>query len=257
VSLLRPAAPPASPRRRLDEGEIVATIARLRDRIAERFPDSGLAGVAEELLTVAGEVRDCAAYLRRPHWPLRAAVGLTIAAMLGIVVVVVATVQLPTRVDRLVEFVQAVEAGINDVVFLGVAVFFLVTIEGRLKRRRALASLHGLRSLVHIVDMHQLTKDPERLLSGQPDTASSPARQMPPAALGRYLDYCSELCSLSSKVAALLAQYQSDPVVLAAVDEIEMLAAGFSSKIWQKITLLERLPAERLAPAPQGSAVPN
>jgi hypothetical protein len=93
---------------------------------------------------------------------------------------------------------------------------------------------------VHIVDMHQLTKDPERLLSGQPDTPSSPPRTMTAAELGRYLDYCSELLSLASKVAALFVQHFNDPVVLATVNEVESLAAGTSSKVWQKITLLQR-----------------
>ena len=64
------------------------------------------------------------------------------------------------------------------VVFLGIAIFFLLTIETRLKRRRALAALHQLRSIAHVVDMHQLTKDPEQLLSNPPATASSPARAM-------------------------------------------------------------------------------
>ena len=125
----------------------------------------------------------------------------------------------PTRVSGLAEFVQAIDAAINDVVFLGIAVFFLVTVEVRLKRRRALATLHELRSVVHIVDMHQLTKDPERLLSGRGDTASSPTRTISAPKLGRYLDYCSELLSLASKVSALFAQHFTDPVVLAAVNE--------------------------------------
>jgi hypothetical protein len=134
-----------------------------------------------------------------------------------------------------------VESGINDLIFLAIAVFFLITLESRLKRRKALSALHQLRSLVHIVDMHQLTKDPELLLPRSGETASSPARAMSPAELGRYLDYCSEMLSLSSKVAALFVQHFNDPVVLAAVNEIESLATGFSGKIWQKITLLDRV----------------
>ena len=59
-----------------------------------------------------------------------------------------------------------------------------------------------------------------------------------PGELGRYLDYCSELLSLASKVAALYMERLNDPVVLAAVNEIETLAGGLSNKIWQKITLL-------------------
>ena len=135
---------------------------------------------------------------------------------------------------------QTLDASINDVVFLGIAIFFLVTVEARLKRRKALGSLQQLRSVVHIVDMHQLTKDPERLMSPQPDTSSSPARSMTPPELGRYLDYCSELLSLTSKIAASFVQSFNDPVVLSTVNEIETLATGLSGKIWQKITLLER-----------------
>ena len=58
--------------------------------------------------------------------------------------------------------------------------------------------------------------------------------------LGRYLDYCSELLSVTSKLAALLVQYFNDEVVLGAVNEIETLTTGLSGKIWQKIRLLER-----------------
>jgi hypothetical protein len=228
--------------RRLDEARIVDTLTRLRDRIDERFPGSGLGRVSRELLAVAREATACVEYLRRPHWPVRISIGIAIAVMLVVLATVVMSVRLPTRVEGLTDFVQGIEAGINDLIFLGVAIFFLLTIETRLKRRRALAALHELRSLVHIVDMHQLTKDPERLLSGQPDTASSPARTMTVPELGRYLDYCSELLSLSSKIAALFVQHFDDAVVLDAVNEIETLAGGFSSKIWQKITLLERVP---------------
>ena len=58
--------------------------------------------------------------------------------------------------------------------------------------------------------------------------------------LGRYLDYCSELLSLTSKIAALFLQHGSDPVVLGTVTEIETLDTGLSGKVWQKITILER-----------------
>jgi hypothetical protein len=140
----------------------------------------------------------------------------------------------------LTELVQVTESAINDVVFLGIAIFFLMTVEGRLKRRIALKRIHQLRSIAHIVDMHQLTKDPDRLTVEQPDTASSPVRTMTRAQLGRYLDYCSELLSLTGKVAALFVERFNDSVVLQAVNEIEDLTTGLSRKIWQKITILER-----------------
>jgi hypothetical protein len=134
---------------------------------------------------------------------------------------------------------QTVESAAQDLIFLALALYFLLTIEGRINRRTSLRALHRLRSIVHIVDMHQLTKDPEQVLSRGMSTASSPVRRLSRFELARYLDYCSELLSLSSKLAALHVQYVNDPVVLSAVNDIEALAASLSSKIWQKIMILD------------------
>jgi hypothetical protein len=226
--------------RQLDEAQILVTLTRLRDRICERFPESGLAGVAGELLELGRETAALVAYLRRPLWPVRCAVALVIGFLAVALGAVVISVRLPTGVDGLAVFAQATEAAINDLLFLGAAVFFLGTLENRLKRRKALAALHQLRSVAHVVDMHQLMKDPERLASSQPNTPSSPARALTASQLGRYLDYCSELLSVISKIAALHVQHFNDPVTLAAVNEIEGLTSGLSGKVWQKITLLDR-----------------
>jgi hypothetical protein len=64
---------------------------------------------------------------------------------------------------------------------------------------------------------------------------------MTPFQLNRYLDYCSDALALISKIAALYVQGFQDPVLLDAVDDVEDLTAGFSRKIWQKITILENL----------------
>jgi hypothetical protein len=37
----------------------------------------------------------------------------------------------------------------------------------------------------------------------------------------------------------VLAQHQQDPVVLAAVNDIEVLTSNLSRKIWQKIAILD------------------
>lgn len=164
--------------RQLSEKQINQTLVRLVARISERFPDSGLSRLSRELVLIGEEASVCVAYLRRPHWGVRVAVGALIAVMSTVIVMAAMSMRLPGRVDRLSELVQMLEAAINDVVFLGVGMFFLLTIEGRLKRRKALHSLHQLRSIVHIVDMHQLTKDPERLMSPREDTPSSPPKKL-------------------------------------------------------------------------------
>jgi hypothetical protein len=96
--------------------------------------------------------------------------------------------------------------------------------------------------MAHIIDMHQLTKDPERSLNHdrKTDTASSPKRTLTPFELTRYLDYCAEALSVISKLAALYVQRFDDPVTLSAVNDIEQLTSGLSRKIWQKIMIVDR-----------------
>ena len=138
----------------------------------------------------------------------------------------------------LVVLVQVSEAGLNVFLLLGGAVLFLVTAETRIKRRRALKAIHELRALAHVIDMHQLTKDPERLLAHRNPTPSSPKQKLSSGELERYLDYCSEMLSLIGKLAALYVQKFDDPVALAAVNEVEDLTTGLSRKIWQKIMII-------------------
>lgn len=232
------AAPPRY--RRLDSGEILKTASRLTRRVGERFPDSGLARVCAELEGVVAETERHCRWIARPMIPLRVAIALL--GLLIVSVLVLSLVSLELRPGELVvtELIQVLEAGINDVVLIGLAVAFLVTVETRIKRAKALRALHELRALAHVVDMHQLTKDPERVIvGGDGDTPSSPRRTLAPFQLVRYLDYSSEMLAVIGKTAALYAQHLADPVVLSSVEEIEQLATNLAQKIWQKITTVE------------------
>lgn len=101
------------------------------------------------------------------------------------------------------ELIQTLEAGINEVVMIGIGLLFVWTLESRLKRRRALRALHELRSIAHLIDMHQLIKDPDRPARERIATSSSPKMMLDAYQLRRYLDYCSKMLSLTSKVTAL------------------------------------------------------
>lgn len=69
-----------------------------------------------------------------------------------------------------------VEALINTVILGVLGLFMLLRLEERSKRRAVFRELHSLRSLIHIIDMHQLTKDPAALAPGIKPTVSSPTR---------------------------------------------------------------------------------
>ena len=226
--------------RHLNAPKIVETIATLQRRIAERFPESGLSKLSSEVHTVAQETVNRLQWIQRPHLPLRCVIGLLLLALVAVFAIMFLTLR-ASDLGEIGTFIQVLEAGLSSLFFIGAAVVFLVTWESRIKRNRALVAIHELRAMAHIVDMHQLTKNPEAVLMPQSNTASSPKRKLTAFELGRYLDYCSELLSLIGKTAALYSQGLEDPVVLDAVDDVEDLTTELSQKIWQKITLLETL----------------
>lgn len=230
--------------RSLDSEKIVETIGKLRRRIDERFPGAGLGKVCRELLTIAEESRERSAWIATPHRSLRVVTWLLLVIMAGGLVVVLANAAWPRGGFDLVGLVQVSEAGLNDTILLGAAALFLATAEVRIKRGRALKAIHELRALAHVIDMHQLTKDPEQLPARGPETAPSPKRALRASELIRYLDYCSEMLSLIGKLAALYVQKFDDPVALAAVNEVEELTTGLSRKIWQKIMILNTFLSE-------------
>ena len=226
----------------LDAGEIVRTLLDVERRIGDRFPDSGLRRVCGKLHSVADDAGRRSRSFGKPILWLRAVVWLLV---IGVALSLLATgfllAEPTTEKLGFIDFVQVLEAGINDVVLIGAALLFLTTLENRTKRRRALRAIHELRAMAHIIDMHQLTKDPERVL--HPELVllepHGDVDRLSPFDLCRYLDYCSDLLSLIGKVAALYVQHFDDPQALAAVNEVENLCTGLSRKIWQKIMIAE------------------
>lgn len=225
----------------LDPEKILATVGRLRDRIRERFPDAGLASIADDLYGIAKEHAARSERIRRPNWLLRALSVLLLCGAVTTLALVLVSLRIHTDAAlSLWEALQTFDAGLSALFFLGVSGVFLLGLELRSRRGRCLQALHELRAMAHIVDMHQLTKDPDRLLPGNPRTASSPHLDLDAFHLARYLDYCSEMLSLMGKVAALYVQNYPDPQATAAVDDIEDLTTGLSRKIWQKLMILEQ-----------------
>lgn len=225
--------------RMLRPENIVRTLETLGQRIGERFPGSGLSHVSSDLIGLARQTSERIQFVSRPHWGVRALLALVILAALAVITGLAFMAANLKGSDQLSDAMQGVEAAVNLTIVLGGAAFFVSTLETRWKRARALKALHEIRSIVHVIDMHQLTKDPSML--GAARTSSSPNRDMTPFELTRYLDYCSEMLSLTAKCAALYAENLSDAVVVDTVGDIERLTSDLSSKIWQKITIVQGL----------------
>lgn len=225
--------------RQLEADSIVRTIKRLSERIEARFPSSGLGVTCKALHEISTHAKERSIEISKPAHGLRIMVGAVCTLLVLFFVLTLIALGKPEESLGFAQLIQTLEAGINDLVLIGVAVLFLVTLERRVKRRRALDALHELRSIAHIIDMHQLTKDPEHMTYWWKIDQQDPhMEKMTAFQLRRYLDFCSEMLSLTGKIAALYVQRFEDPVLLASVNEIENLTTGLSRKIWQKLMIL-------------------
>jgi hypothetical protein len=193
------------------------------------------------LLGVARASVERARRIRSPRLLPRAISVVLLLAMAALLVYAGLHARPPPGTIDAFELVQGIEATLSGFVLLGAVVLFVVTLEVRFKRKRTLEALHELRVLAHVIDMHQLAKDPERIFDGFAETASSPHLELTPFQLDRYLNYCGDLLALLGKVAAWYLQGFQDEVVLGAVNEIEDLTNGLSRKIWQKLMLLDQM----------------
>lgn len=219
--------------------KILETISKLENRIADRFPDSGLRKTCRSFLESAEKTKKHIVWIAKPNLYIRISSYLIILAGIAILIYSLSHLDLKIQNTKLTNIVTLTESIFNEIVLLGAAIFFLVTVESKIKRQRAIKSINELRVFLHVVDMHQLTKDPgiaKRKKSRK--TKNSPERTLTQFELERYLDYCSELTSLIAKVAALYAQSFPDQVVVRTVNEVETLCTGLSRKIWQKLIIL-------------------
>ena len=75
---------------------------------------------------------------------------------------------------NLADFVQMIDSALNSLVLLGAGILFRITLENRRKRGRVIRAVNRLRCIAHILDMHQLTKDPDSMADALVATAHSP-----------------------------------------------------------------------------------
>jgi hypothetical protein len=235
---------PAGDEVQLAADHVRVTVANLERRIDARFGERGLTKVARDLGHLVARVQSQADQshdrLRRTTMIARAA-GITIVAATLVALAFSLRSAVIDGLTHTADWVSLVESVINDLVFAAIAVVFLWAFPERLERRTLLRLLYRLRSLAHVIDMHQLSKDPEQLSPSYQPTAQSIVHGLDADQLYHYLSYCSEMLSLTAKTSALCGEHSTDGVVLETISYIETLTTELSNKIWQKISLLPRL----------------
>jgi hypothetical protein len=70
---------------------------------------------------------------------------------------------------NLQNIISTSEPFLNEAVMIGAAFNFISKLENILKQKKILAALHQLSTIIHVIDMHQLTKDPTSILEKTPN----------------------------------------------------------------------------------------
>lgn len=225
---------------------IIEAIAILKQRIHERLPNSTIENIGGHLLKIAENSEAVVIKVNKPDYALRAINWVIIAVMsvllgFGLMVAIISSGAESHR-SQTVDLLQGLESAINIIVFSGIAIYFLgQRLEKKVKQAESIDYLNSLRSIAHLIDLEQLTKDPQRLMHSNIDmaTPSSPALEYDRFLLNRFLSYCSEMLSLIGQLAAYHSENTGDRETIDAANDIERLTGQMAQKIWQKLTVLE------------------
>jgi len=233
--------------RQLDPSRLLATVEKISSETEKTFPSSGLSNVAKEVVATTRATFENATEIARPRY------GIRMVASVATLVLLVWPLVLSLLFDfkeeafsSLGDFIEATDAGLHLILVVAAGIAFTITWESRIKRRVALEAITELRSLAHIIDMHQITKDPGiEHLSPLPDGDEDTRTVRSDHQLALYLDFSSDLLAIIGKLAAYYIQHLRDRAVLDAVNEIETLTNGLSQKLWQKIMIINRMAESR------------
>src|SRR5215207_5826460 len=122
---------------KLDSNSLIETIQQLKARIDARFPQAGLAKIAQTVVEAAKRATSRAAEIRKPNPFVR---GSVIVLLIGIAAgfIYIATHLDYKAAEKEVRgapaFVQFLDAALETVALLGGGAIFIITIESRIKR---------------------------------------------------------------------------------------------------------------------------
>ena len=219
----------------LDIDKVTAAIELLRLRVQERFPTANLLNVCNELKELSNNAKTNIQHLNKPYVYFRIIFSFLIILTIVLITYTIWHISSQDLPSNFQSFIATSEALMNELVMIGAAFYFIGKFENSLKQKKILYALQELRTIIHVIDLHQLTKDPAPIL--QNNSEHSPERALSKSELNSYLDYCSEMLSLTSKVAATYGFNCNDQIVLETIHNIEVLSGTLSNKIWQKITI--------------------
>lgn len=223
---------------RIQHEKIVASLAQLAQRIEERFPNSGLLQLTQEIQSEVKGIPDSFVVISQSPRAFGFFKFLVIALVIGAIAGMVSQIEMTQDFWTAGVFSQVLASLVQLAVYVGILILFVFTFEKKVKTKKALACMNAYREFAHLIDLHQLAKDPTTFLKNYQPSSASRKNDLGKFLMSRYLAYCNELLSFLGKATALYVhQFPFEPLMSAA-DQIEDLTTGLSIRIWQKNSVL-------------------
>ena len=213
---------------RLDPSRIIKTAENLAQRIGQALPGSNLHELAEELVRIARDTDRRVQQASQPIVAIRfASVSAIGASLLGLWYLV-NRIDVPWEFKNITDLFEAADAGFNLLVVVAGALWFFITLESRLKRKKALEFIQELREFIHVIDTTQLYYTPE--LYNHEHANPSYAQRFDHT----YLLLCSQMIALITNLAALYTRGAAGDSIMRAASEVEMFGAALTDKLYSK-----------------------
>ncbi len=217
---------------RLDPARIIETAENLALCIGQRLPGRSLAGLAVELARIARETDQRARQARQPILAIRFASAVAILSSLLGLWFLLHNIHTRWEFGTITDVFESTDAGFNLLVLLAGVLWFFITLESRIKRKKALEFIEELREFIHVIDLTQLYYTPELYDSGSANAPTQVGLDY------TYLLFCTQMFGVISNLAALYSRGGADDSILRAVSEVDMLATAVTTKLLSKVEMV-------------------
>lgn len=211
---------------RLDPVRIINTAEKLAINVENALPNTTLAGLAKDLAQTARETDQLVKQAARPIYTIRLLSLLAVAIGIAAPLYLLGLLHVKWEFETVTDLFEAADAGFNLILLLAGALWFLFTLESRIKRNRVLESISELREFTHVIDITQLYYTPDIYVS---DAEDSPSRFD-----HTYLFFCTQMLGVITNLAALYTRGASSDSIWRAASEVETLANSIATKLVSK-----------------------
>jgi hypothetical protein len=224
-----------NPEHRLDASKIVVTAKNLAADIEARLSGSTLAGLAQELVGIAVSTGERGRSSRRPIYPIRVVSAMAIVSMIAPLWYLARHIHARWEFGTITEVFEGFHAGFELLALLLGAIWFCISLEARIKRKKALGFIEELREFIHVIDITQLYFSPDLFRSRLGVASGSlPIDET-------YLLYCTQMLAVISNLSSLYTRGVTGDPILRAASDVEMLAIAISTKHLSKAEAVHRI----------------